>query len=83
MYLFNLTNAAEVASGSTDIVVKEMGPYVFQDHRQKIIYDDDGDTITYLPQELFEFVPERSGEYLSLSDLITTVNIPLVVSIDA
>lgn len=79
VYLFNLTNAEEVANGSPVIEVNEIGPYVFQDHRSNIIYDKDEKTITYLPRSLFKFLPERSGN-LSLFDEITTVNIPLVVS---
>lgn len=80
VYVFNLTNADEVAAGSDRLVVKEIGPYVFQDHRDKIIYDDDGKTITYMPKSRFEFIPEMTEGNLTLSDLITTVNIPLVVS---
>lgn len=81
VYVFNVTNADEVAAGSEELVLQELGPYVYQDHREKIIYDDDGQTITYLPQSLFEFIPAMSGDNLNLSDLITTVNIPLLVSI--
>lgn len=79
VYIFNLTNADEVVAGSQEIVVNEVGPYVFQDNREKIIHEDDGETITYLPQSLFEFLPELSAEGVSLSDMITTVNVPLVV----
>ena len=80
VYVFNITNADEVASGSEHIQLQEVGPYVFQDHREKIIYEDDGESITYLPRSLFEFIAERSGN-LSLDDSITTVNVPLVVCI--
>lgn len=80
VYVFNLTNADEVANGSEHIELQEVGPYVFQDHREKIIHEDDGESITYLPRSLFEFIAERSGN-LSLDDSITTVNVPLVVCI--
>ena len=83
VYVFNLTNADAVAAGAEELVLQEIGPYVYQDHRDKIVYAADGETITNLPQSLFEFLPELTGENLHLTDLITTVNIPLVVSLTA
>ena len=80
VYLFNLTNAQSVAEGSEELQLQEVGPYFYYDNREKVIYEDDGDTITYLPRSLFQFSPERTAEGLSLDDRITTVNIPLAVS---
>ena len=83
VYVFNITNSKEFAAGSETLEVKEIGPFVYRQTRIKNIDDtcekDVCPTITLRPQYLYEFQPSMSNG-LTEEESITTVNIPLIVS---
>lgn len=55
---------------------------ICSEHRAKTFTDasQDPDQITYTQQKIFTFDGNKSGEGLSDTDTICTINIPLVVS---
>ncbi|ODN02981.1 Protein croquemort [Orchesella cincta] len=78
-YLFNWTNADDVYDVDRNISkpkLVELGPFVFREHRKKVIKEwcDDNSTITFLQNRTWYFEPELSKG--SLDDLVTTVNVP-------
>ncbi|XP_060804308.1 xanthine dehydrogenase [Amyelois transitella] len=71
VYLFNYTNAEEVHKGAIPIV-KEIGPYYFEEWKEKVEVEDheEDDTITYKKLDVFYFRPELSGPGLTGEELI-------------
>nr|AGN52676.1 sensory neuron membrane protein 1 [Spodoptera exigua] len=76
VYIFNYTNAEEVAKGAVPIL-KEIGPYHFDEWKEKVEVEDheEDDTITYKKRDVFYFNPEMSGPGLTGEE---TVVIPHV-----
>ncbi|KAH9641095.1 hypothetical protein HF086_003516 [Spodoptera exigua] len=76
VYIFNYTNAEEVAKGAVPIL-KEIGPYHFDEWKEKVEVEDheEDDTITYKKRDVFYFNPELSGPGLTGEE---TVVIPHV-----
>ncbi|ODM99400.1 Sensory neuron membrane protein 1, partial [Orchesella cincta] len=74
-YFFNVTNPDKVMEGAKPIL-KEMGPYVYQEHRQKIILESNDETVKYRPKITYMFRPELS--YGSQDDKVTLLNVPYV-----
>ncbi|XP_052742295.1 uncharacterized protein LOC112057810 [Bicyclus anynana] len=72
VYLFNYTNPEEVHKGALPIV-KEIGPYYFEEWKEKVeIQDqDDTDTINYRKLDAFYFKKELSGPGLTGEEVIT------------
>lgn len=86
-YFFNLTNTKEFADskGRSTPNLEEIGPYSYREYRTKSLFEDpDGDVgvIHYTQQKIFEFDANNSLHGLSESDIICTINIPLVAAID-
>ncbi|KAI8432028.1 hypothetical protein MSG28_004552 [Choristoneura fumiferana] len=75
IYLFNYTNAAEVQKGAIPIV-KEIGPYYFEEWKEKVEVEenDEDDTINYKKLDVFLFKPEQSGPGLTGEEIITMPN---------
>jgi len=79
VYLFNITNPDEFSKGSEELVLNEIGPFVYQEYRLKFVKSIDNESVTYDPRYFYEFRPELSGG-LTEDKNITTVNVPLIVS---
>lgn len=80
--MFNWTNPEDLLDedkNRSKPVLVELGPYVFREHRVKVIkeWNDNNSTITFLQNRTWFFEPEMSNG--SLEDLITTVNVPAIV----
>ena len=80
VWIFNITNADEFEKNSSAILTfNEVGPYVYQEKKEKNIFRETQDTITFGPRSVFTFRSDLSGN-LSLTDSFTTLNIPVLVS---
>ncbi|XP_022236874.1 protein croquemort-like, partial [Limulus polyphemus] len=79
-YFFNLTNPEGVWSLKEKPDFKEMGPYTFREHRLKvnITWNKNG-TVSY--QQIKSWYFESDLTDGSLEDIVTTLNVPAVVSI--
>ncbi|XP_022114656.2 sensory neuron membrane protein 1-like [Pieris rapae] len=66
VYLFNYTNHEEVQKGAIPIV-KEVGPYYFEEWKEKIELNDDEatDTVSYKKRDTFYFKKHLSGPGLT------------------
>nr|QLI62111.1 sensory neuron membrane protein 1 [Streltzoviella insularis] len=71
IYLFNYTNPEEVQKGGIPIV-KEVGPYHFDEWKEKVEVEDheEDDTITYKKLDVFYFRPDLSGPGLTGEEII-------------
>jgi len=79
-YFFNVTNAKQfVANSSVRPHVQQLGPYIYQEIRNKTDVEriNDGATLRFRQHKWYVFDANRSCG--SESDVLTTVNIPLVV----
>ncbi|KAL4713307.1 hypothetical protein ACJJTC_015294 [Scirpophaga incertulas] len=76
IYLYNYTNAEEVQKGAIPIV-KEVGPYHFDEWKTKVETEDneDNDTISYKRKDVFYFRPELSGSGLTGEETIVIPHI--------
>jgi len=79
-YFFNVTNAHEFIEKSARPHVRQIGPYVYQEIRNKTQVEliNAGATLRYRQQKWYVFDANRSCG--SENDIFTTINIPLVVS---
>ena len=79
-YFFNVTNAQQFIDKSVAPNVSQIGPYVYREIRNKTDIEliNAGATLRYRQQKLFVFDANKS--HGSENDVLTTVNIPLVVS---
>ncbi|KAI4470885.1 scavenger receptor class b type-1 sr-b1 [Holotrichia oblita] len=80
IYAFNVVNPDEILKGAVPIV-EEVGPFVYNQRRQKedIEYDEETDSYKYTQRQLFEFDEELSA--FSDDTIITVLNMPLQLSI--
>ncbi|KAJ2951447.1 hypothetical protein O0L34_g13600 [Tuta absoluta] len=76
VYLFNYTNPLEIMKGEVPIV-KEIGPYHFDEWKEKVEVEDhpDEDTITYRKLDTFIFRPDLSGPGLTGDEVVTLPHI--------
>ncbi|KAL1117216.1 hypothetical protein AAG570_004543 [Ranatra chinensis] len=79
MYMFSVQNPDEVANGAKPRV-KEIGPYVYREFREKVVLevDDEKDTASYYQIITYKFDEELSKP-LKDTDVVTIVNPVLVV----
>jgi len=75
IYLFNWTNADTSLRGPDKPIFQELGPYTFLEHHSKknITWNTNNNTITYVNQKRWQFIPEMSNG--SLDDKITNLNV--------
>lgn len=78
-YLFNVTNPEEILNQEKRPLLAELGPYVYQESREKvnITWFANG-TVRYYQRRVWHFVPEMSNG--SRDDLIVHLNYPLMLS---
>lgn len=79
VYVFNITNPEQVADHAPPML-QEVGPFVFDETREKDIEYSENATIFYHDLKTFFFNPNRSN--LSLDAEVYVANIPLIVSVD-
>lgn len=79
-YFFTVTNAKQFVDKQTRPHVRQQGPYVYQEVRNKTEVEliNAGATLRYRQHKWYLFDANRSSG--SEDDVITTINIPLVVS---
>nr|AZB52756.1 sensory neuron membrane protein 1 [Heortia vitessoides] len=79
IYMFNYTNPAEIQKGAIPIV-KEVGPYHFDEWKEKVEVEDheEDDTITYKKKDAFYFRPDLSGPGLTGDELIITPHLLII-----
>lgn len=83
-YAFNVTNPEEVIQGEKPIL-QEVGPFVYKavtvkDSRDNIVYNEDGETLTYRPRKFYHIDLEQSiGD--PDKTFITAPNIPLITAL--
>ncbi|CAG7817229.1 unnamed protein product, partial [Allacma fusca] len=72
---FNVTNPEEVIRGAKPIV-EEIGPYVYEEKRRKIVLNVNDETVKYRPKTYYYFRHDMS--YGTEDDNITMLNVPYV-----
>lgn len=83
IYFFNITNAESLKqkkfTSVKNIKFQQVGPYVFDENREKIniAFDENEDTVVYNHKKMFRFNQNLSKE-LKLDDKINIINIFLV-----
>ncbi|XP_063972370.1 sensory neuron membrane protein 2-like [Diachasmimorpha longicaudata] len=81
VYFFNVTNPDGVMNGNKSLL-REVGPYIYKQHRSKFNITQDGDTLSYNEYHSFEF--DANASYpLTDTDAIHIVNLPLMGLIDS
>lgn len=76
-YFFNVTNAENIVGGGHDVIVNEIGPFVYEEKSTKHDIKFFGENrVSYRPRTSFTFVNDSSvaGDDLK----ITTANLPLL-----
>lgn len=83
IYFLNITNAESVKQNKftsvKNLQFQQVGPYVFDENREKIniAFDENEDTVVYNHKKEFHFNQNLSGE-LKLDDKVNIINIFLV-----
>ena len=79
-YFFNVTNAKQFIENSVKPHVTQIGPYVYEEVRNKTEIEliNGGATLRYRQQKYYVFDVNRSCG--TENDVFTTISIPLVVS---
>ena len=78
VYLYNVTNAADMLNNTAPAALDEIGPFVFTDTRRKLnptFNSTTPATLTYLDWQTLTFVPEKSCGRCQLEANITTANL--------
>ncbi|KAM8829071.1 lysosome membrane protein 2c isoform 1-T1 [Spinachia spinachia] len=80
-YFFNLTNPVEVLNGDRPAVV-EIGPYTYREHRpmEQVDFQDNGTKVAAVNTKTYIF--QRNMSRGPESELIRTVNIPVMTVIE-
>lgn len=75
IYLFNITNLADVQRGQKPIL-RQIGPFVYREVHQKVnvVHNSLNDTVTYEQKRTYQFIAEKSNG--SLTDPVTILNPP-------
>lgn len=79
-YLFNLSNAQDVLYYGAKPNVTEVGPYVYEEKREKfdLEFSDDGESVEYQQTKTY-FWREDKNPGRSQTDVITTANVVMVL----
>lgn len=79
-WLFNVTNPEEIRFNGAKPVLQEVGPYTYEEVREKYAFNWTADgTVSYLQNKSYIFNEELSGERRE-SDLITSINVLMVIA---
>ena len=80
VYVFDVTNAADVTNRNAIPIVEQRGPFTFLEKRGKRIleFTNDSEIIDYKDIKTFFFQPHLSNG--SLDDEVSVINVPLMVS---
>ncbi|KAF2361877.1 CD36 family [Trinorchestia longiramus] len=80
VYFFNVTNKEEFLAGSKPIL-QEVGPYVYWQKwiRVKSIKNEENNTVSGSIRKLYFF--DREASYGPESDLVTTLDVPMVTAV--
>ncbi|KAK4299017.1 hypothetical protein Pmani_028673 [Petrolisthes manimaculis] len=78
-YLFNVTNPDEIRTKGAKPIIREVGPYTYDEHREKydLQWDHSEGTVTYYQNKSFVFNPDMSPGH-SEDDPVTTINAVMV-----
>ncbi|XP_071446190.1 sensory neuron membrane protein 1 [Hetaerina americana] len=78
VYFFNVSNVKDINNGQMPLV-QEIGPYVYQEYREKvdIVTNEKNGTAAYYQKTNFVFDPEASGG-LKETDKITILNVAIM-----
>lgn len=80
-YLFNITNHEDYPWTTVKPRLQEVGPYVYQEHRDKVdLQWHENNTVSY--RQLVSFTFESHLSIGSEDDVIFTINSPLVLATD-
>lgn len=85
-YAFHVTNPDEVVMGKKPIL-QEVGPFVYssvtvKDSRDNLVYNEDGETLTYRPRKFYYYDSELSSGDPDKT-YITVPNIPLISALSS
>lgn len=85
-YAFNVTNPNEVIAGMKP-KLQEVGPFVYKavtvkDSRDSLVFNDDGETLTYKPRK-FYFLDTEESVGNPDETFITVPNIPLITALSS
>ena len=83
LHLFSVLNPDEVVNNKSKPILKEMGPYVFSEINEKTQIQPlpHNSSVSYKIKRSWFFNPELSNG--NLSDVITTINLPVLASQEA
>src|SRR5689334_12047669 len=78
MYIWHCTNPIEVQKGEIPKLI-ERGPYFYREewNRSNIFYNDDFDTLSYIPITTLYF--DRNRSIGPDDEYVTVINVPLMV----
>lgn len=79
VYIFDVTNTADVEERNAIPIVEQCGPYTFLEKREKRVLDftNNSEIIEYKDIKTFFFQPQLSNG--SLDDQVSMLNVPLMV----
>ncbi|KAJ6644521.1 Sensory neuron membrane protein 1 [Pseudolycoriella hygida] len=80
LYLWNITNPNEFATGTEKPNLKEVGPYVFRQYKRKVNSEDNDsdDTVSFNYWNIYYFKPDKTAP-LTGDEMVTTFN-PVIMS---
>lgn len=79
IHVFELLNGEAFQEGRERPLVRDVGPFYFNEYRKRTILEwpNNGDTVKFFETLSFEFVEEKS--VTSLNHQVTTINTPLLL----
>ena len=79
-YFFNITNSKDVQKTGAKPHMQELGPYAFSESMERVhIQHHRNGTLSYKRKRFWHFEPDHSKG--SLSDMVTTINMPLMAAV--
>ena len=79
VYLFNVSNPEEVSSRGAKPILKQMGPYVFDEFHKKVkvAWNEENNTVTY--QQARSYFLDEAQSKAELEEPVTIINAPAAV----
>jgi len=76
VYLFNVSNPKEVSSTGAKPILKEVGPFVFDEYHKKvkIQWNENNDTVTY--QQIRTYFLDKVQSTKAMDEPVTIINAP-------